>query len=280
MKMKRITLLLVLPVVVLTISKSNAQTPGYLGKKNLVSIFTTPSFRLLPAFGPFGEGGSGYDTYVAINNGNSISNSTKVGRIDLRIGYTRVIDRQKQLGAEFGYEHIILPSNRYYSDNKMSSPQLNQYGGYIKFGLTSGKFIAPVGLTTTFGIGPQFYKFDRSDPYFLYASGYGNVSDTLTAFPDYTSSMWSLNLFYQVSYRIILAKSLSLELGLRLRTGFVFMGSNISTDYNFNAQSIYNFGYDPTIDRPLYTKDDLRNMLRNEVTLNLVQFRFGLNFML
>lgn len=277
MKMKRTTLILVLAIFAFTNIQLQAQTPGYLGKKNLVSVFTTPSFRFFPAIV-----GDGWTTFKSTASSSGVSRGIKVGRIDLRFGYIRVLDRQKQLGIEFGYENMVLPTNDYYG-GVISSPVFKQYGGFLEYAFTGSSFIAPVGLTYTVGIGPQFYILDRDEPYYYYEDGFGNLSKDVSIFPDYTAPIWSLSGFYQISYRVLLAKFVSLELGIRFKAGVLFVGSAESTDFDENVRSIYQSGYyDPYFDdeRPLYNKEDMKNILRSEVSTNLVQFRFGLNIML
>lgn len=255
-----------------------AQTPGYLGKKNLFSIHSTPSFRILPAFGLLDSGGNGFRTYKARANGSGLDSKTKVARIDFRVGYMRVLSRKLQLGAEFGYEHMVLPLQLYTYDNfRSSSPEFNIYGGYIKVGVTSGKFIAPAGFTNTVGIGPQIYSFDQNANYYFSSDIYGDLSDSIAAFPNYGGPMWGINAFYQLSYRVLLAKFLSLELGLRLKAGVVFNGDRTSIDLNA-VSSVTNSGYDPTINRAFWTKRDLKDAVLYENSFNLAQFRIGLNF--
>ncbi|MDX2360551.1 MAG: hypothetical protein QNK23_07075 [Crocinitomicaceae bacterium] len=260
-------ILLTLGAVTLLWVSSNAQKEsfGYLGKKNLISVFTTGNFRVFPAanFGPF-DYGNGYET-IKYDKNNQVKYGTKVFRYDIRLGYTRLIKKGFGIGAEFGYENYRMtgftPSNYPFS-SYASSPVFNVFSTMLTLNFTGRKQIAPTGFTTTLGIGPKFYVFDKSQNYRIDEStAIGNP------YPDYKMDMMGLNLFWELGYRIPIAEFLVIDFGLRFNAGYTFrMSYDLDSGIPFTV--------------PYWTKNDIHNQAAIENATTLMTFKLGFGFML
>ncbi len=250
------------------------QAPGYMGKRNIISFFSTGNIRVFPAVGlpVFSDGGNGYHTYK-YNELGTPSTGSKIARYDLHLAYGRVMSRRMIVGAEFSYELLNLPRSSVNSSE--STPIFNVYGAYVTLGLGSSRAIAPLGFSSTFGIGPKFYRFDYSRNY-VFAEG-----NQYAAFPDYKKQMCGFNLFYQLMIRKPLTNFMVLDFGMRIHTGFVFR-NGIQLKNGSNSQEMkYTDGYtDYYIEPTHWTKNSLQSSLFTEVVSNILSFRLGVGFML
>jgi hypothetical protein len=254
-----------------------AQDFGYLGKKNLISIFSTANVRVFPAIQSpivnFG-GDQGYNT-VTYNDNNSVNTGTRVFRYDFRASYMRVLTRRLTIGAEFGYEKIKMTHD--YQSKLISSPVFKATSYMLTIGTTKKSGLAPVGMSSTFGIGPKIYYFDNTQNYRR-----SQQDEIEYAMPSYKKNMVGVNFFWQYSYRHLLTNFLVLDVGFRVHTGIVFQNGIILDNGTINSGVDEYDLYDEfqNTEAPQWSKSELKRGLTFENAANLLSLRFGIGFLL
>ncbi|MCH2229673.1 MAG: hypothetical protein MK105_04955 [Crocinitomicaceae bacterium] len=265
---------------------SDAQEFGFLGKKNVISVNFTANPRLLSGLNldlPLLNSPAGYkvNTY---NSKNVLKTRSKIFRYDLRASYKRILNRKIALGLEFGYEKMKLPSRDAYSsydiyaqngwylgtqEGYFSSPVFNVLSYMIVLELFSENSIAPAGFSTSFGIGPKFYSFNKNQNYRSSPS-----DEILYPFPDYEKSMMAIDIFYDLTYRVPISRFLMFDIGMRIRTGFLFERPS-GYDTNELIPGTYS-----TANPFQWTKTDLIRDMRTENVANFINLKAGFTFVL
>lgn len=258
----------------LTAQFTIGQVNGYLGKKNLVSIFTTTNFRLLPgALLPGDVGGDlGYST-IKYDEHNVRKIGNKIARYDLRVSYSRELTSRFALGAEFGYEKLIMTNK--YSTDLSSTPVFNVTSYMLTFGFSKKNSLNPVGFCTTLGVGPRVYAFDRNENYRL-----STTEEMIYPMPDYRKNIMGVNFFVQISDRILLTRFLVLDVGVRFQTGFALQnGLGLEGGQYSKETQQYIVNSDGSYQYPEWTKSALVGDLSMETATNLISFRIGLGYL-
>lgn len=266
-------------VVFATSFLSIGQNSGFLGKKNLISFFSTSSVRAYTGVGipVFDNYGNGYDVVDYEDNG-TVRYRKKYFRNDWRISYTRVVNRKISLGLEGSYEYMKLPDGQ---KSKDASPAFNVWGMYGTFSVHGRNLISPLGFSFTLGIGPKFYLFDYARNYqFEEMAPVG-----IPVYPDYKQQLAGFDMFAQFSRRKALTSFLMLDYGLRVHTGFVFERSRTLESGKISSEWIYSgsSSIDPGVDYDqfsYYSKSGLKRQVFRENAFNILQFQLGLSFVL
>lgn len=240
-----------------------AQNFGFIGKKNIFSFYSTANPRLIPAIDlelPLMESSNGYSLYTYDDN-NVLKVKSKVFRYDLRFSYKRILSRKLGLGLDLGYEKLRLPRAKWhnYSPNYefQSSPAFNVFSTMVVLDLYQQNGISGVGLITSFGIGPKIFKFSLNENY--------RYNEELSMFDeDITSAdlgrLIALDAFFDLTYRVPINRTFMFDVGMRVRSGFVFRDKNVIG---------YNAGVNYYVDQ-----------VRTENIGNFVNFKMGISCIL
>lgn len=252
---------------------SSAQNrTGYLGKKNLVSFFTTSNvmfFNLTTNYLVDGE----LPFSTSFKKDNTQKSRLQLFRVDYRISYQRILSDRFALGIEYANEKVRLNSESYgyhvfdigngvqFSD--YSSPVFNANSFLITLEFFKRNKIAGQGFSFGCGIGPKLYSFNDKQNYRLDESTpigeYGGLSPKLNYI--------AINAFYQMTYRHPLTNFLSFEIGLRFHTGFV-----LRKNYNNIQDSNNNF--------VLWDESSVYKSVRNQNATNFASLKAGFVFTL
>ena len=266
---------------------ANGQDFGYLGKKNLISVSATSSFRFLTLLGDltFANENVGYNS-VKYNESNAIKEGRRIARYDVRVSYARQLSSRLALGTEFSYDKINLARSGsgelFYSAVAWSTPVVNAYGIFLTLTTNSKDKLTPIGYSSTFGLGTKIYNFNQNQNY-----RFDEGHEMKMPYPDYANGLMGVNVFWQPSFRIAVNRFMLIDVGLRLQTGVVFQNGRELK----NGQMFYGKGQkytDPSgpdyytqFDAvPIWTKAELLEYLKFETITNLGSFRMGLCFML
>ena len=271
--------------LILSISLSAfGQDFGFFGKKNVVSFHSTGNMRVLSGVSIpiIDKDRNGYkiNRYTSTNKYNETS---KLFRYDLRASYKRVVSRQMAVGFEFGYEKFRLPSidAMSYSEyanisSLISAPTFNNFSYLLVVELFGDGSIAPVGVSSSFGIGPKFYAFDFNENY-----RYSQSTEMVNVFPEYDNNMMSIELFWDLTYRVPINHVIAFDLGLRIRSGFLLKRSTTSKEGIIDRGEFYSSsGATLNEDNYEWTKSNLRNRLNTENLGNVFNLKAGLSFIL
>jgi hypothetical protein len=246
------------------------QTFGFNGKKNTLSFFSTGGVRVFPYLIGFAGLGSQELTLRTIkySSTNQRKEKTTIARYDLRFSYTRLVNKRFGIGAEFGYEKFALPMINYTDDydnsgyyvqtvSKQSTPVFNVFSYMLVFEFHPSKGVAPIGFSTSVGIGPKQYKFNEKENY-----RYDQSTPMNNPYQKSSGDIIGINFFYQMNYKKVLNNVMTFDIGMRLHTGFLIP--------SFSGESTTNE----------YSKSELRSALFSHNIGSLVSLRAGFSFLL
>ena len=259
--------------LLLVMSNSNylsAQDFGFLGKKNTFSISGTGAFRVFPSL--IGYVGFSYDggeqgKLVKYDQNNQVSERSKIGRVDIRASYMRLLNPKISLGLEFGYEKFNLPLGYYTEFNysgtgylvQPSTPVFNAYSYMIVLEMHARGNSAPAGFSTALGLGPKIFAFDYDQNY-----RYNSTEEMTNPYPVGATDIIAINFFFQVNYRMALTDFLAFDIGTRIHTGFVLPPNPMALSQSYTST---------------YSKDNLRTELFTENLASLISLKLGLSFL-
>lgn len=220
----------------------NAQNFGFNGKKNTISIFSTGGIRVFPlAIAYTGFSSNPTLETIKYSSSNQMKKKTTIARCDFRFSYTRLVNKKFGIGAEFGYEKFALPMvNKkaisddygYYYDeiSNQTTPVFDVFSYMLIFEFHSSRGAAPIGFSSSLGIGPKMYKFDFDRNY-----RYDQSTSMDNPYPKGTSDIMAINFFYQMNYKKVLNSFMTFDIGMRFHTGVVlpvFNSSSTNTEYS------------------------------------------------
>lgn len=259
-------------VVVFCLSSAvKAQTFGFNGKKNTISLFSTGGVRVFPfliGFAGFGSEESTLQT-KKYSSTNQLKQKTTIARYDLRFSYTRLVNKKFGIGVEFGYEKFALPIVNYnYIDdgygylmqgdmNDQSTPVFNVFSYMLVLEFHSSRGAAPIGFSSSLGIGPKMYKFDFDENY-----RFDKSTPMNNPYSKGASDIMAINFFYQMNYKKVLNSFMTFDVGMRFHTGVV-----LPALYDSPGSSTY-------------TRSQLRDELFVHNLGSLISLRTGFSFLL
>ncbi len=261
-----ITLLLVVP----NANDLSAQDFGYLGKKNTFSVAGTGAIRVFPyLFGlpGFLASGDGESKIVKYDQNNRMKERSKIGRVDIRFSYLRLLTPKVSLGIEFGYEkfNLAMSSFSLYNEDTYdywatpSTPVFNAYSYMIVLEMHARGSSAPAGFSTALGLGPKIFAFDYDQNY-----RYNSTEEMTNPYPVGATDIIAINFFFQVNYRMALTDFLAFDIGTRIHTGFVLPPNPMALSQSYAST---------------YSKDNLRTELFTENLASLISLKLGLSFL-
>ncbi len=262
----KMTKLLLLSLCIVHLNSAYTQDFGFLGKKNTFSVMSTGGIRVFPyllGFAGFSSNSATYNKVTKYNENNQITQRSKIARIDFRASYMRLLNKKVSLGVEFGYEKFNLPMHMYdqeYNPSIMrSTPVFNAFNPMLVVELHSIGNSAPVGFSTSFGLGPKIFAFDYNQNY-----RFNSSLEMTNPYPVNESHIFALNFFVQLNYRRALNDFIAFDIGARAHTGFVI------PDDLFNYSQTQN---------STYSKGQLQEELFSENLSNLLSLKLGFTFM-
>lgn len=249
---------------------------GFMGKKNMLSIYGTGSFPVIY----YGINGS-YPKYYKYSNDVSVKRKTEVFDVNYRLEYTRLLNNKLAVGLEFGFSKFRTdirgygPFNVNYSDLPSYLADFNYVPPIVVgpefFSLSicptvHGLSFSKIGLSKfsfQFGIGPTFYFFNTSGSYYYTNSGLhggGKVERMMEPKP-----IFGLMSFIQMTRRIPLFSNIHLDIGMRFAGEFILGLKSSSKTYK-----VY----------PDYavTSSQARELLSRRVTPRFFSFKMGLSY--
>lgn len=286
--MKKIALLFLL--VLFIVPSSFGQKSYFYDQKNIFSIHARLSPRIsVMRNDVLGAGSSSYGSYYQHydENGNLISGNQKVNLM-LNASYLRMVGRKIGIGLEFSYQkHNMTIHENYsglytgYDDNSIdyeehdsftaSTPVFNVYEVKFIAGSFLGRNIAPSRHLLHYGIGFRTYSLDQSKQYHY-------DKDTPVTHRQFMSSYDSnftfLRLTVGYTYRLLLTKNLSLDLGADFNLG----GGNImglSSPESFPEGYFY---FKNEGNYEIYDRAYMKNRMGFETFSNVIYFRAGVSF--
>ncbi len=244
--MKTFTLILVLSFVSLFSFSQNRA--GHIGKKNMVSVFTTSNVMFFNHVSNFLKNGIS-PHYVSFKEDNTKKDKLQLFRIDYRVAYQRILSNRIAIGVEYAHEKVKLNSYvfHFYYDDYYNSIFLSEYSSPVynanSFLLTADFFqkenVAGKGFSVGVGVGPKLYSFNKKQNYRIDENTQINVDGVHS-----NLNYLAINAYYQMTYRHPITSFLSFEIGLRFHTGFVlkknynnnFEGSSLWPEYIINQE--------------------------------------------
>lgn len=286
--MKKIAVLFIF--ILFIVPFNFGQKSFFYGQKNLISIGTLVSPRLFHIQNNnqnYRSSGHGtyyqhYDEKGKLESGNQVVN------LMLNASYLRMITRNMAIGLEFSYQKHNLTNHKtlaeefiYYQDLNdvvieeftASSPRFNMYEVKFIAGSFLGPNIAPGNHLLQYGIGFRSYSLDQKMQYYF-------DKDTPVTHSQFMGGYENNFIFIRLSigytYRVLLTKNLSLDLGATFNLG----GGNIFGD-SYSGNNAFPQGYfyfKDTPERIIYDRPYVKNRLGRETFSNVIYFRFGLSF--
>jgi hypothetical protein len=226
-------------VVFIFLGQVNAQTFGFQGKKNTVSISVTGGFRVFPIISSsFIFSDFDFDYRVAKYKNGRLHDRLKLARNDYRISYSRLLGKKVGLGAEFGYERYNVPAEVRGLENAAdayTTPIFNVFSYMLiaEFFTRRNSNTAPAGFSTSIGFGAKSYQFDDKPEYRR-----ANGTLITNTYPVNTKNITAINLLVQLNYKKVLNSFMTFDVGIRFHTGYTLPeelnGKNLGTGTFFD----------------------------------------------
>jgi len=231
---------------------------GYIGKKNMISVFTTSNLMAFNFINDFIYG-NGIPYYVKFKKDNTKKSRVQLFRVDYRFSYQRILSNRFSIGLEFGHEKVKLNSTIFYYSNygnfnDYSSPVYNANSFLLTAEFFNEFKVAGQGFSTGFGIGPKLYSFNTKKNYRFDENTSINIDGI-----DSKLSYIGINAYFQMTYRHPITSFLSFEVGLRFHSGYV-----LRKNYN---ESLTN--------SPLWSELQMYKEIRKLNLLNYASFKSG-----
>src|SRR5690554_2797618 len=199
----------------------------------------------------------------------------------LNLAYGRIFNRNKVIGLEFNYqkhrmtinENPTSGYNNYYYEEDLepylvSTPVFNIYDIQFTYGLFNSNHLAPNQHLISYGVGVRIFSLDKKENYREDPSTpYTDLSYFLA---DYEKNFIFARLSLNYTYRILLSKNLSFDLGVN---------SNITLTTDFDPYDGDPSGYDFANNKKVaYSREYIKSRLGNYSFFNIFYFRTGLTF--
>ncbi len=231
---------------------------GYMGKKNMISVFTTSNVMFYNYVNNYLSEDEGLH-YVYFEDDNTKKDKFQIFRIDYRLAYQRILSNRFAIGIEYAFEKVKLNSYAFTHYNYYSSPVYNANSFLVTTELFQKDKIAGTGFSVAVGLGPKFYSFNTKQNYRMDENTPINIDDVKS-----NLNFLAINAFFQMTYRHPITPFLSLDVGLRFHTG-ILLKKNFNN--NFEESLLWSSG---TINRQLGSMN----------AFNLVSFKTGFVFLL
>lgn len=289
--MKKIILLFLL--ILFIVPSGFGQKSFFYGQKNIFSVNARLSPRLFHIQNDnLGAGTSGHGTYYQNydENGRLKSGNQQVNLM-LNVSYLRMVGRKTGIGLEFNYQKHHLTNHKeleydyihydvdgYVGNNVVideftaSTPVFNMYEVKLIAGTFLGPNIAPGNHLFHYGVGFRSYSLDQNRQYYY-------DKDTPVThrqfMAGYDSNIMFLRFTVGYTYRLLLTKNLSLDIGSDFNLGGAIMGETYSGNNSFPQGYFY---FENKANNVIYDRPYVKNRLGKETFSSMIYFRAGLSF--
>ncbi|RFC55561.1 hypothetical protein [Brumimicrobium aurantiacum] len=285
--MKNSQLLIIIILLFGVSQNSIGQDAYFYNQKNIFSIRANFNPRLIPLSqnqgSPYGVGRGTY--YLRYNENNELLGGHQKMNLMLNANYARLYNGNKVIGFEVNYQkhHFTMSENAidfihsdsdgYYNDIEIpyhiSTPIFNTFDFQVQFGSFSSSYIAPNKHLWTYGFGIRLFSLDQNQNY---------RKDSETPYTDLDTYMEDYDkpfIFYRFSvnytYRTLITKNLSFDIGFNLNAGLAAMKAEAVEGDPSTYGSIYGDEY-------AYNRYFIQAKLAHETFYNIIYFRTGLSF--
>lgn len=287
--MKNIYFYLFIGSLLCTSINANAQNSYFFNQKNLFSVHASFNPRLIPmsqdnkGVDNFGtaDAGIGRGTfYQYYNDDNELIGGNEKVNLMLNTSYGRLFGGNNIIGVEFNYQKHYLTmsenSNMGYTVGLgydedfdpflISTPIFNVYDLQLVYGYFTSGTISPNKHLFSFGAGVRIFSLDQDHNY---------RKDAATPFTDlsnfmegYDENFMFIRLSMNYTYRILITKNLSFDIGLN---------ANLGLTLNMDQGE----GYKPgpgNENGPAFERYYVNSKLGAETFFNILYFRTGFSF--
>ena len=282
----------ILTIVLLSITSSaSGQHSYFFNQRNLITVNASVNPRLMTmksnsasSIGMYNDGGLGLGTfYQYYNDENVLTGGHMKYNLMLNTSYGRIFGRNKIFGVEFNYQkqHMTINENsnggykydQYGYDQKLlpyliSTPVFNIYDIQLTYGLFNSGYLAPNKHIISYGVGVRIFSLAENENYRKDAlTPFTDLSKFMT---DYDKNFIFARLSINYTYRILITKNLSFDLGIN---------TNLTLTADFDPQegnpSSYSFDTGKGV---AYRRDFVKSRLAYQTFFNIFYFRTGLSF--
>ncbi|WP_107038478.1 hypothetical protein [Brumimicrobium mesophilum] len=264
------------------------QDSYFFNQKNMFSVRASFNPRLIPMRqdnNSYSQDGIGRGTYYQYyDESNKLYENNQRYNLMLNTSYARLYDGNKIIGVEFNYQKHNLTMNEnanWYSYQEIdgsyitepfliSTPVFNVFDIQILSGRFNGNFISPNKHLWTYGLGVRIFSLDQNQNYRMDVET--PITDLENLIEDFDRVYVFTRLSINYTYRILITKSLSLDLGINANFGLY---QEMDPVYGNPGQSFYDGG-----NSPIYSRYFVKNKLGHETFFNILYFRSGLSFAL
>src|SRR5690554_6476908 len=268
---------------------TNGQNTYFFNQRNLITVNASINPRLMAlksnkSTGMYSQDGLGLGSfYQYYNDENVLMGGHMKYNLMLNTSYGRIFGGNKIFGVEFNYQkqHMTIneSSNAGYQDYNygydqkvipflVSTPVFNIYDIQLTYGLFNSNHLAPNQHLISYGVGVRIFSLARQENYREDPStSYTDLSYFLA---DYEKTFIFARLSLNYTYRILLSKNLSFDLGVN---------SNITLTTDFDPYDGDPSGYDFANNKKVaYSREYIKSRLGNYSFFNIFYFRTGLTF--
>lgn len=276
-------------VIISTAFYNQAQDSYFFNQRNIFTVNVSYNPRLVPILRSNSFDGNYYDEtslgmgtyYQRYNEDNVLVGGHKKHNLMLNLAYGRVFNRNKVIGLEFNYQKQRMTFNEnsmsgyssyYYEENPMpyvvSTPVFNIYDVQFTYGLFNSNHLAPNQHLISYGVGVRIFSLDKNENYRQDAlTPFTDLSDFLS---DYEKNFVFARLSLNYTYRILLTKNLSFDLGVN---------TNITLTTEFDPYTGNPSGYNYANNKKVaYSREYIKSRLGHYSFFNIFYFRTGLTF--
>ncbi|WP_417266665.1 hypothetical protein [Brumimicrobium sp.] len=275
-------------VIISTAFYNQAQNSYFFNQRNIFTVNASYNPRLVPILRSNSFDANYYETslglgtyYQRYDKDDVLVGGHNKHNLMLNLAYGRIFNRNKVIGLEFNYqkhrmtinENPTSGYNNYYYEEDLepyivSTPVFNIYDIQFTYGLFNSNHLAPNQHLISYGVGVRIFSLDKKENYREDPSTpYTDLSYFLA---DYEKNFIFARLSLNYTYRILLSKNLSFDLGVN---------SNITLTTEFDPYAGDPSGYDFANNKKVaYSREYIKSRLGNYSFFNIFYFRTGLTF--
>lgn len=270
---------------------SFSQNTYFFNQKNIFSVHASFNPRLIPMGQNnldntnIGEHiGVGRGTYyIYYDENNKLVGEHQKTNLMLNFNYGRLLGGENLIGVEFNYQkhHFTMnknANNGYQEDDyssglipyEISTPVFNTYDIQFQYGRFTSANLAPSKHLWTYGLGIRLISLDQKQNY--RSDSETQFTDLNDFMEDYDKPFVFVRFSTNYTYRILITKNLSFDLGVNFNIGLAAMHAEVvdgipsTHDYSLNNSA--------------YQRSFIKAKLSHETLYNIFYFRSGLSFAL
>jgi hypothetical protein len=276
------------------------QETYFFNQRNLISLHASFNPRLIPmgqndnfnnSLGAQDVGVGRGTYYQSYDENNKLVYGNQNFNLMFNGSYKRIYNSNRIIGVEFNYQKHNLTMNENatlgysyidpFNSNEqvaipfeISTPLFNVYDIQFLWGSFSDASTSPNKHLLTYGLGVRMFSLDQNQNYRFDANT--PYTDLANYMEDYDEMYIYARLSMNYTYRILITKNLSLDLGVNFNIGLY---QDMEADGGLPMQSGYYSEENPS-DSPAYVRYFVKNKLGHETFYNMIYFRTGFSFAL